>query len=227
MVDLNDIEFKKRLRVSINKVVYERNLTNKTLAPLLATTPTTVSNYRTMKNMAKTSFITKFCDLFDCNKEWLLTGNGRPFFDSGDAYDDLFEKYWKISRVSARNIPDTSAGRVLKNINSVKSKPSDVQEFSIADDITLAIKVLESKTHYATALHLNIRSFAGAVDDKTTLNAVLARLEDLEAKIIILQTENKGLKEEIKKLKGSSGGCAPIDLSPVNAALTGTEDQKT
>ncbi len=37
----------------------------------------------------------------------------------------------------------------------------DAAEFSIAEDLTLAAKVLESRTHYATALHLNIRSFAG------------------------------------------------------------------
>ena len=101
-----DVEFKKRVRVAINKVVFERNLSNKALAPLLSTTPTTISNYRIMKNMAKQPFIVRFCSLFDCNQDWLLTGEGRPFFDSGYDYLELYDKYFKIPTVRLRKLPE-------------------------------------------------------------------------------------------------------------------------
>lgn len=103
---MTDVEFKKRVRVAINKVVFERNLSNKALAPLLNTTSTTISNYRTMKNMAKQPFIVRFCSLFECSQDWLLTGEGRPFFDSGDVYQELYDKYFKIPTVRLRKMPE-------------------------------------------------------------------------------------------------------------------------
>lgn len=106
MINTDEVEFKKRVRVSINKVVYERNLTNQTLAPFLNTTPTTLSNYRTMKNMPKTSFVSKFCSLFECNREWLITGKGRPFLDSGDDYPELLNKYFTAFKSHSRKIPE-------------------------------------------------------------------------------------------------------------------------
>ncbi|HAR98526.1 MAG TPA: hypothetical protein DCS11_06505 [Syntrophus sp. (in: bacteria)] len=87
------LDFKKRVRVAINKVACEKNLTNKSLATLLFTTPTTISNYRTMKNIAKAPFIVRFCEIFDCNKDWLFSGNGRPFYDSGSDYNELLRRY--------------------------------------------------------------------------------------------------------------------------------------
>ncbi len=213
---MDEIEFKKRVRVAINKVAFERDFTNSTLASLLDSTATTISNYRTMKTMAKASFITRFCGLFECNKEWLLSGDGRPFLDSGDDSQEIFNKYFKIPSKTAKRIKAIEDGIVTSDFpqtSTVKSQPAPSQEFSISEDLTLAAKILESKTHYATALHLNIRSFAGALNDSSTLNGVLARLEDLEGKFDKMQLENSNLRDEIKKLKGNSGGSAPIVLA--------------
>ena len=39
----------------------------------------TISNYRTMKTMAKKDFIEKFCKTFDFSFNWFLSGTGEPF----------------------------------------------------------------------------------------------------------------------------------------------------
>ncbi len=108
------------------------------------------------------------------------------------------------------------------------------QEFSIAEDLILAAKVLESRTHYATALHLNIRSFIGGVSAEATiskcqddLRAQGELLAKLQTRVDDLDNQNSKLREEIKSLKGFSGGSPPIDLGMDHAAPTGTEDQKT
>lgn len=77
-------------------------------------------------------------------------------------------------------------------------------EFSISEDLVLAAKVLESKTHYATSLHLNIRSFASGLSDISILNEmrdVQASLVGIEEKIKELQQENRVLRSEVNRLK--------------------------
>lgn len=158
-----DTEFKKRVRVAINKVVFERNLSNKALAPLLNTTPTTISNYRIMKNMAKQPFIVRFCSLFECSKEWILTGDGRPFFDSGDTYQELFDKYFIIPTVRARKMPavgvlESSAGPAfIKEEQAAYNADGAAHKMNVDDAMGKTYKVLSSGTPYAVALYLNIQ----------------------------------------------------------------------
>jgi phage repressor protein C with HTH and peptisase S24 domain len=98
---MDEIEIKKRVRMAINKVISDRNLSNKALASLMKSTPTTVSNYRTAKNMPKASFLSQFCNDFMCNQQWVMTGQGRPFLDSSEDNDEMFQKYWEISSKEA------------------------------------------------------------------------------------------------------------------------------
>ncbi len=132
------------------------------------------------------------CEAFAVREEWLLTGEGEKFIERGVAQAENFI-IKEASPTSARATP-------------LSGSAPGTGDFSIADDLMLAAKVLESRTHYATALHLNIRSFAAGVDDtsmRNQLNDVQTRLRDLEGKIDSLQQENKTLRTEVDRLKST------------------------
>lgn len=204
-LSVNYFHFKERIKWAIDYIVAEFELSNEKLANLAGLSTSTIDGYRRKLRVPKTEFFAFLCDKYDFYLEWFIYGNGEPFPGARFKYPEVCAKVW----------PEEQNQR------------SQAPEFSIAEDLTLAAKVLESRTHYATALHLNIRSFAGAVNDSSTLNSVLARLEDLEGKFDKMQLENKNLRDEIKKLKGNSGGSAPIALGMDHAAPTGTEGQET
>lgn len=157
---------------------------------------------------------TKVADIYSVRFEWLLTGEGP--MNKNDRPADEAPTIKK--EVTAAPAQEASLGQLHQPTPAIPN-------FSIADDLTLAVKVLESKTHYATALHLNIRSFAGAVDDAVQLNGLASRIEELAAKIEELKDENEKLKERINKMAGRYGGCPPTALVTDHAAPTGTDDQ--
>lgn len=86
---MDDLEFKKRVGWAINRISEDRRLGNIEIAQLLNSSPTTVSNYRTAKNAAKTAFIISFCKEFKYNKEWFDFGKGEPFPGAREKYPEV------------------------------------------------------------------------------------------------------------------------------------------
>lgn len=230
------------MRWVLNYNAREQELTNADIARILKVSHGTISNYRTMKTSPKVKFIKDFCGSFGVDEEWLLKGKGEPFMGACALCPELCGPEMREDPfvTAVKSAPWSELISLFHpelppfSEHEPAFSATGALEFSIAEDLTLAAKVLESRTHYATALHLNIRSFAGAVNDSSTLNSVLARLEDLEGKFENLHSDNKRLildnnvlKEEIKKLKRHSGGCPPIALGVDHAAPTGTDAPET
>jgi transcriptional regulator with XRE-family HTH domain len=154
---------------------------------------------------------------YKCNENWLLTGEGEPYPNAGGQDTPA---------------PASSVRETQSTFPAVAAVPA--QQFNIMEDLDLAARVLGSHTHYAAALHLNIRSFSGAIAAETemykckedlrkqgeTLSHMQGRLDELE-------NQDKLLREEILKLKGSSGDSPPIALGMDHAAHTGTDDPAT
>jgi hypothetical protein len=219
---MSDEELKKRVRWAINRICKNHEHTNKTLAPLLGVNVGTLSNYRTMKNLPKASFIIKLCELFECNKEWLMTGKGRPFYKTADFYDDGINMEKNESPPGSVQFDSTQEDLQCHGM-----------EFRISDAMTMCARVLESGTSYATALYLNIQHFDRAVQAETVvkkcqddLKVMGASIAKMQSRMDELEKENRNLHEEIRKLKGNSGGSAPIALGMDHAAPTGTEGQE-
>lgn len=204
------------IKIIASEPELDKGIPDVALSKLLGTNKNTLAKYRQGKGLLKGEVIDNLVLHYDFNPMWLFRGQGEPFPGARAKYEDVCG-------------PEESApvAMPLTQALGIKTQSHHVQEFSIAEDLTLAAKVLESKTHYATALHLNIRSFAGAVNDSSTLNSVLSRLEDLEGRLDKLQSENNTLREEVKTLRGNPGGSPPIALGMDHVAPTGTENQAT
>ena len=219
--------FEERAAWILNKIKERVNITNVQLSKILGVDKNTVQAYCHGNGMIKGAALAAIVKTYGVNGEWLLSGSGEPFPGAREKFPEVCGPPGVTAEQYAHIVATVRESQEHPETNAPPADPAPQRDFSIAEDVTLAIKVLESKTHYATALHLNIRSFAGAVDDKNALSQVMRRLEIMERKLDALQSENKGLKEEIKELKEAGGGCAPINLSPVNAAPTGTVNQES
>lgn len=123
----------------------------------------------------------KIATLYHCSFSWLITGEGGPSAKQEDA---------ETREISARH----------------RASAAD-ESASIAKDMALAAKILSSKTHYATALHLNIRSFAAGIQDLNRaekMASVESRLRDLEQKLEAIQKENTTLRTKLAELESRS-----------------------
>jgi transcriptional regulator with XRE-family HTH domain len=167
--------------------------------------PTAVSKFEDNTRTPDKNKLIKIAELGKISLDELLTGEGS--MNKND-----------------RTIEEAPIIKKEVMVAPAQETPSAIPNFSIADDLMLAAKVLESRTHYATALHLNIRSFAGAVDDSMQLNGIVSRVEKLAKNFEELKAENDDLKKKINKLAGRHGGCPPTALGMEHAARTGTDD---
>jgi len=75
----------------------------------------------------------------------------------------------------------------------------NIDKIKISEDLILTTRVLESNTLYATALHLNIRSFSQAVEAKERISIV-------ETNQLTMQVEIKDLRKEVNRLKATYEG---------------------
>jgi transcriptional regulator with XRE-family HTH domain len=217
-----DVEWGNRLRL----LREEKGLTQKELAedPDIDISLPTIQRYESGDEPSAKG-IREIVKYFKCKKVWLLTGEGNKYINAGVPEPSAGPTYIKET---AGPYPATRKGL----IDPASSAPAE--EFSIAEDLILAARVLESRTHYAASLHMNIRSFMGGVSAETTMSKCQDDLHrqgeliaQLQARLDERDRQDKVLREEIKKLKGSSGGSPPIALGMDHAAHTGTDDQAT
>lgn len=138
------------------------------------------------------------------NPIWLASGEGEPYIE--DTQNPPV-----ATHEPSRPPPATPAAEPSEHY---RPPPGHIEDSAtIAQDMALTARILSSGTHYATALHLNIRSFAAGLDDlgKTEeMATVKEKLVDLERKMGDLQQENEECRRQLKELKSnqSPGGLA-------------------
>lgn len=141
-----------------------------------------------MRNSIPYEELTSFCDKEGIFLNWLLFGSGPK---------------------TLADVPLTE-----QSIQKCKTTEENIDQIKISEDLYLTTKVLESGTSYATALHLNIRSFAQAVDDKERITSVENKQREFEIKVSVeiknlksnfetLQGENRTLRAENNRLKAT------------------------
>lgn len=127
------------------------------------------------------SWLTSIYRKFGISLQWILDGTG-PM---------------KVSPLPKPLPPPTIA---------LDGFPSDAEfheakGFSIQEDLNIAARVLVSDTPYAVALHLNIRSFGDALQQRDDMKAMKETLRDQSRTIMRLQEEAETIKQERQEEK--------------------------
>lgn len=199
----------------------DRGLNQGEAAAALTIKDRTYQNYEYGISKPNTENLKKIIDYYECSYIWLLDGKGVKYPKAGGP-----EPYTELASAKEAPAPYATAREGLIN-----PAIAHAQEFSIAEDLILAESVLKSRTHYATALHLNIRSFVGGVAAETTVSRCQDDLRvqgeliaQLQARLDGMDKQNSKLREEMEKLKKTRGDFPPIALEMDHAARTGTDD---
>jgi transcriptional regulator with XRE-family HTH domain len=148
--------------------------------------------------------LTRMMEEFGVNLNWLMTGYGHKYVRESDFKDTEIKKITEGRQITA-------------------DKAEAPDAIDIGDDIKLAIGVLTSGSPYATALHLNIRSFANAIADRERINNLESTMARFQARLDGLEAENKKLRNEIQDLKDADGCCEPPNLNTAHGH-TGTDE---
>jgi len=172
-----------RVAWAITKIKDDPEWTDVRLGEKLGVDKNTIAAYRKKEGLIKGSVIEGLAVGFGYNPMWLLKGEGNPL--EGD--------------------------KKGLTMNEPRAEYKAGPDIKISEDLTMAARVLESNTAYATALHLNIRSFDAAVSAEGRLMQYQQRFEEietkireqiaeLEQKINALQDENRILKSRLNSL---------------------------
>lgn len=198
-----------RTKWAINYIIKKEHLSNIKLAEKMSYSPGAINSYRTGQTIPPIEFVLKFCELFEFSLLWFIEGWGWPFKGAwvthpeskgpniktsepnySEVYSQEIDKPMVMLCDDSLNI--TNVDNVYGKIEGSKVRKYEAkQEYApikISDDLALAAKVLESGTPYATALHLNIQSFARAIDTED-------RLGNLESQIVEMKAELKNIKD--------------------------------
>jgi transcriptional regulator with XRE-family HTH domain len=188
---LKDEDLRRRTRWAINYAAAEHNLTNITMAEKVGVKVGTLNNYRVMNTSPTAEFIRGFCEKFNFSEMWFLKGEGEPYPGARMRYPEVCD-------------PNPIQSASLVKEESVAFE-SSLPSGAIGEDVALAIQVLQSKTPYATALHLNIRSFADAVSDKAKIANIEQSYARLEAENARMQIQLANLQAAVEKLQKKNG----------------------
>jgi transcriptional regulator with XRE-family HTH domain len=98
---------------------------------------------------------------------------------------------------------DSPNSNIINSYPPAAAQTENSEHIKISEDLFLATRVLESGTTYATALHLNIRSFAKAIDAEERITVLESNQRDFERK---MQAEMNDLRKEVNRLKATYEG---------------------
>jgi transcriptional regulator with XRE-family HTH domain len=119
---------------------------------------------------------------YGTNIQWLISGEG-PMWTSGEPAK-----------------PDERSPPGVRNDGMPPAIPGGRdREFRLSDAITMAVRVLESGTSYATALYLNIQHFDRAIQAEARIQLLEKGIEILGEKIEILEQQVIKLQERADK----------------------------
>jgi hypothetical protein len=145
------------------------------------------------------------------NLAWLLSGEGEPHINkdmlvreetppyaSGTADGEGFFGKAEFRKVQGQRMSVT----ILGPKNSQTQAPPGYP-FKVSDALTMAARVLDSRTSYATALYLNIQHFDRALRSEESLASLKEQNERQAAQIAELEAKYAAQQQQIIELKRS------------------------
>lgn len=98
------------INIDINKRIKEIrediNLSQQKFGEKLGVSRDVISNIENNRIEVKTVFITHMCEIFNVNKEWILTGEGEIYIFTEDIYSTLEEVFYKIASSKDENLKE-------------------------------------------------------------------------------------------------------------------------
>lgn len=131
----------------------------KSFSKLIGISHASLSQTENNKTITSAQTISNLVQNTNINIYWLCTGEGEML--RGDEKGSLYNKVEK----------------------------DDLMEFKVSDALTMAARVLESDTSYATALYLNIQHFDRAIQAETRIVQLEERQQVNDKRILALETQ--------------------------------------
>lgn len=199
----------------VKEVIQESGLSLPAFAKRMRVSKNTLINYRDGSSYPNSEFLTKVCEEFLINPEWLLLGTGP--MKAEQSLSDMgmhLETIYPPGRKASSPTPSEEGEVVLESADlDLNPQPSvAAQGFKISEDLQKAARVLESGTAYAIALHLNIQQFDRALDDHTGIQqlkrtvdrqgtTISAQAETIQALQSTMAQESAAMRKEVEELK--------------------------
>lgn len=206
-------EIRKRIKWAIDRVCADERLTNITLAKALRSTPTTISNYRTMKTTPKAGFFVKFVERFKYDDRWLLYGEGEPFPGACQKYPEACGKDVKYDNAGPEssqrreNAVTTAAPTYGRGIDAAIQAMGDVRDIFDSKDPVFVPVIQANIGALKKVLQLE-RQIMQAEEASNLLKERVGKLEKLCAgmkdKLDAFESDNKSLRFELKKIQSKS-----------------------
>lgn len=208
----------------IKRVIQDSGLSLPQFSSRTGIKKSTLVNYRDGLYPPTTAFLQRVCEEFLVNPEWLLLGKGtmkveQSLTDMSMPLSAVYGPDDPRGKMAAQQQPpgrkaasqtNQDQGEVMlesPELDLNREPSTEPQGFKIHEDIQIAIKVLESGTAYAVALHLNIQQFGKAVDEQTgmaklrhTVNAQAGTINDLQQECHAMRKEVEELKLQLARL---------------------------
>ena len=99
------------MKKRIGKVIQILNLKKINIAKSMGVAPSTISNWVMGKKRMSSQSINHFCQLYNINKEWLLTGEGVVF--TKDTPQSVYEEMWDRNiKKQTQYLLDIKSGKI-------------------------------------------------------------------------------------------------------------------
>ena len=191
------------------------------LARAFGKAQTTISSVRIRKAIPA-KWLKELNSQFGISINWILKGIGpirlpesksslgthlAADYAEGDIRKNTAEAARPPGQKAAPPTPQDQGEVMLRDDSlDLNQKPTtEPQGFKIHDDIQIAVKVLESGTAYAVALHLNIQQFGRAVDEQAGMAQLRHTVNAQSQTIQVLQSnmakESEAMRKEVEELK--------------------------
>jgi len=117
-----------------------------------------------------------------------------PIDGLGEKNRRTYETFQRLVRKSDE-LMELETQRTTPQDGTISSAPR------VTEDLLMATEVLESGTHYSTALHMNIRSFHRAIYADAQHTALQDQISTMQTSILELKKRNNELFEELLLVK--------------------------
>ncbi|PIP07537.1 MAG: hypothetical protein COX51_06400 [Syntrophobacteraceae bacterium CG23_combo_of_CG06-09_8_20_14_all_50_8] len=223
---------KKRTKWAIDYVVRKEHLSNIKLAEKMGIAAGTINTYRRMATVPNIEFILKFCKIFNFSQPWFILGIGYPFLKAWETHPEskgptllsklpdltvLFgpDEKAPFDFVVQRDMETHGGGAAQLRKKYIRETTADYnahiasapfQEFRISEALTMAARVLESGTSYATSLYLNIQHFDCLIAAEARIARVESSQRDFETRTHARLQEMEEKIEQLNQTAASGGG---------------------
>ena len=165
------------------------DLSRKEFIKRIGVSQASLTNYETKNMTPKGEVLQKICEEFGADLQWLLTGKESPEFTLS------LDREIRVTHDSALALTCVQDGAVAESQGEYATNA-----FKVSEALTMAVKILESNTSFATALYLDIQHFYRAVQSEERFMTLLDEKKKLVKKVQDVEKNCEKLKKRIDRI---------------------------